>query len=221
MFLNSTISILGLYNYDNSIFDNMVIPDDMESELIIKNILIDCAELELLYHEPDTLKELIGIWSNTELPTWNRIRVAEMAEYNPIENYNRNQSDNRTTQHSGSDTTTNNGTTTTEVESESEGSDTNLHQYASFDSNTLADQTKDIRNASQNNSGTSSSRNTDTNILSHGEKISDTFTSNIHGNIGVTTSQQMLESELELAPKINTIKHIVKSFKMRFCLLVY
>lgn len=61
--------------------------------------------------------------------------------------------------------------------------------------------------------------------LTHGEQIKDdteiTHTSRIHGNIGVTTSQQMLESELEVAPKLNIMNIIIESFKNRFCLLVY
>ena len=60
---------------------------------------------------------------------------------------------------------------------------------------------------------------------SMGHKIDDesetTRTSRIHGNIGVTTSQQMLEQELEVAPKLNIMNIIIESFKNRFCLLVY
>ena len=41
------------------------------------------------------------------------------------------------------------------------------------------------------------------------------------GNIGVTTSQMMLEQEIEVSAKLNVIKMIVESFKDRFCLLVY
>ena len=64
-----------------------------------------------------------------------------------------------------------------------------------------------------------------TQAMQHGEKIEDStsnsHTSRIHGNIGVTTSQQMLEQELEVAPKLNITNYIVDSFKKRFCLLVY
>ena len=42
-----------------------------------------------------------------------------------------------------------------------------------------------------------------------------------YGNIGVTTSQEMLTQELELAKIINVIPIIIESFKDRFCLMVY
>ena len=59
----------------------------------------------------------------------------------------------------------------------------------------------------------------------HGEQIAEdmeiTRESTIHGNIGVTTSQQMLEQELEVVPKLNVINYMIDSFKNRFCILVY
>ena len=45
--------------------------------------------------------------------------------------------------------------------------------------------------------------------------------SRIHGNIGVTTSQQMLEQELLVSAKLNVYNYIMNSFKDRFCLEVY
>ena len=49
----------------------------------------------------------------------------------------------------------------------------------------------------------------------------DGYTLERYGNIGVTTSQQMAEQEIELAPKLNITNYIIDSFKNRFCLLVY
>ena len=45
-------------------------------------------------------------------------------------------------------------------------------------------------------------------------------TGRIAGNIGVTTTQQMLESEREFR-KYSTVYAIIDEFKERFCLLVY
>lgn len=42
-----------------------------------------------------------------------------------------------------------------------------------------------------------------------------------YGNIGVTTSQQMLESEIELRRQYNMYQIIIDDFKQEFCLLVY
>lgn len=45
-------------------------------------------------------------------------------------------------------------------------------------------------------------------------------TARISGNIGVTTTQQMLESERE-SRKYSTVFEIIGEFKERFCMLVY
>lgn len=206
---NGLLSILGLYHADPTIFDNMILPTGMNRQDVIDAIIQECSELEILYSSPYSMKLMIGIWARREQTTFERVYRAEQAEYNPIENYDRHQTDTRETEHSGNDVT--NGTSSDSATV----NNSNLHKYAAFDAGTLQDQTQDTQN------GTSSGSQTAQNTLTHGEKIGETFTSYIHGNIGVTTSQQMLASELELAPKINTINYIVNSFKMRFCILVY
>ena len=47
------------------------------------------------------------------------------------------------------------------------------------------------------------------------------YDSRIHGNIGVTTSQQMLQSELDLIPKLSLIDYITDDFHIEFCLGIY
>ena len=202
------ISFLGLYSWDNTLFDDMTLPDDFTNDdktIIINNLLMESAELEVLYPDPDFMKSAIAAWSAKEVINWNRMYKAMLAEYNPIENYDRHQDDDNqnrgATTHSGKDI------------SQGSASDTITNQITGFDSNALQthDKTQDV-------AGT-------TDEIVHGHVITDStgnhFHSEIHGNIGVTTSQQMLESELEITPKLNIYNNIVQSFISRFCLLVY
>lgn len=207
------LSILALYNMDDSIFDNMQLPSGVNKQTIIDGIMMDCMELEILYPDADSIKTLIGIWSRREIDTWQRIYNASIAEYNPIENYDRHQTDTREETHSGNDVTTGNSTET----GSGNLSDDKLHKYSAFDSGSLTPQTEDMQSSTSSNTQTQTVSNT----FAHGEKIGERFTSHIHGNIGVTTSQQMLESELAVSPKLNIINYIVNSFKTRFCILVY
>lgn len=89
--MRATMSILALYNWDQTIFDNLVLPDTIDRNILTYNLLFDCSELELLYPDFDSMKNFIGIWSNKELQTWERIADAAAYEYNPIENYNRSE----------------------------------------------------------------------------------------------------------------------------------
>ena len=86
---SAMISILALYQYDSTIFSELVLPEDADVQTIIDKILIDNAELSLVYTEPKTVKMLIGNWSKIQAPNWARIMEALEAEYSPIENYDR------------------------------------------------------------------------------------------------------------------------------------
>ena len=106
----ANISPLGLYQWDQNIFDLFVIPSALDKDTLIDNLLSQTAELEVLYPNPVVFKNLVGVWSNKELDVWNRLYATTQYEYNPIENYNRYEtgSDGGTgsTTHSGTDSST-------------------------------------------------------------------------------------------------------------------
>lgn len=256
MSLGATMSILGLYSYDNTVFDLMSFPDgftNTQKEIVTNNILVECAELEFLYPNPTVAKNIIAIWSAKEKPYWDRVYAAAQLEYNPIENYRRNEeesiSDGRTEEHSGKDTrsytgqegTTGTGSSTqtgTSGSSDTEsGTDTTTNKVTGYDSNdfvnhdsssvTYGHKNTNTANAETSNIANSSStttHNTD-DTLQHGEKIVHDGNTDrktlAYGNIGVTTSQDMLTAEMEVAKIIQVIPIIIESFKNRFCLLVY
>lgn len=254
--MQSSMSVLGLYNYDPTLFANMSYPDDFNSndqQTLVNNLVCELAELEILYTSPAFMKTIIGVWSAKEVATWNRIYAAAQMEYNPIENYDRQESSTDTTDatrkhtgndvtaFSGSDSVTNSGKDTTQDSGTqaiaNTGTDTTTNKVAGFDSNTLLDHDSSALQHGHTETTTFGKKEELTHghvetvamghseTLTHGEQIKDdseiTRTSRIHGNIGVTTSQQMLEQELEVAPKLNIMNVIIESFKNRFCLLVY
>lgn len=165
----ATMSIRGLAYAEETIWNEMVLPTGMTSDdrdIITDNIILECAELEILYTDPWFMRKAIGSWSKKELPTWERIYSLAQREYNPIENYDRTEettetgSNSRTdtgsgseahsgtdTQaHSGKDTVQNSGsdssqtsstTTTTGTHTDTNsGTDTVTHNRMAFDSNT-------------------------------------------------------------------------------------
>lgn len=104
------LSPLGLYQWDKTVFDLMQIPEALDKDTLVDNLLAETAELEVLYPNPVVFKNLVGVWSAKQIDIWNRLYATTQYEYNPIENYNRYEtgSDSGTgrTTHSGTDTTT-------------------------------------------------------------------------------------------------------------------
>lgn len=107
---SATLSPLGLYNWDATVFDLMQIPKALDKNTLVENLLAETAELEVLYPNPIVFKNLVGVWSAKQIDIWNRLYDTTQYEYNPIENYNRyetgSESGAGTTTHSGTDTTT-------------------------------------------------------------------------------------------------------------------
>ena len=236
----ATLSIRGLYIVNETLFSDMVMPDGMDAsdrDIIVDNILNEYAELEVIYPDPVFMKDAIGKWSRKEVPTWQRIFNAAKAEYNPIENYNRTEESEETGSSSGKESHSGTDTSTTDSRSNlagmdkdaNSGSDTLTTNRAAFDSNSLVTTGTDTTqhghiltrslNETTTENGTAS--------VAHGEVIDNTGNNNlirkshIAGNIGVTTSQQMLEQELLVSAKLNVYNYIMNSFKDRFCLEVY
>lgn len=145
-------------------------------------------------------------------------------DYNPIENYNRKQtitikhegseadtrSGSEVRKHGGYDKLSYSGVTTTSPS----GSITNTHSTAAFnDPSNFAGDTKDVTKYSEMKTTESFKDRSDKNEYNSYEKVSyndfknkhsfdnrvDSTKDIIRGNIGVTTSQQMLESEREVA----------------------
>ncbi len=163
----ATVSLLGLYNYDSSVLDLLVIPEALDRNNLISNLLAETAELEILYSNPTVMKNLIGVWSLKELPIWQKLYNTTILEYNPIENYDRHEQESTTgtgsRTHSGTDTHTD---TLTEGGTQGDsnsytmrqgGTDTvtgtrdTLHKVAGFDtpvgSSTLVEQSQDTETA--------------------------------------------------------------------------
>lgn len=209
----ASLSIIGLYEWDDTIFNQLQLPTGVDSDEVVENILMQCAELELLYPDWDFMYKAIKWWSKKELPTWERVYNLTTLEYNPIENYDRIENELEM------EDLKDERQRSSEAQSKSNGLSHNntLNQVAGFNADTLATQSGSSGDNVNQGSGEATSNDVD-----QGKSNRKTNrASRIHGNIGVTTVAQMMEGELGIYPKINIVEYIVQAFKERFCLLVY
>ena len=268
MGVKANLSIWGMMVRNNTLLDDMSIPTQVDRSILKDNILEECAEMQLLYTNWDFLKSVIDSWSARMLPTWQRIADALDLEYNPIENYNRNEdyfdtikhtgTENqdgaytsvkdqdtdlaRTDAQSGTSSTTRNGSenetdtndiTTTENVNGYNGDLTSQSMQPKSQQITDQDQTRatqriDTETGSNQSAGnlhdvfTDDTRLTDENHDIRTLNLQDTYEHHAHlfGNVGVTTSQQMVQEELSVA-RNNIYTIIIDDFKKKFCLSVY
>lgn len=99
------LSIQGIYEYDPSVFDGLESPTytdengtlhTLNREDVINNILLQCAELEVVYPSPKMMKFAIGVWSASNIDAWNKLYKTQKINYNPIWNVDANETENET-----------------------------------------------------------------------------------------------------------------------------
>lgn len=201
MAIRSTLSILGLYQYDNGIFQYFQVPEGMDKEIAKTDILSECAELEIIYSNPEVVKELIKNWVTAELPLWTKMYEAANAEFNPLYNVDAYESETIERELQGS----------YETAGESSGTSNNTTSVKGYNSDDWAERDKDEGSTTGESSSDGSNEETET----------ITNTKRRYGNIGVTKSTDLIQSAWELYPILDCYKAIVQSFKNRFCIEVY
>lgn len=85
------LTLIGLYNYDSTIFDQLTLPDGFVKADFVNILLLEHGEKCVLYTNPNFLKQAMGVWSKKWALELTRIYEALTAEYNPIWNYDRNE----------------------------------------------------------------------------------------------------------------------------------
>lgn len=190
------ITLIGIENYlhgqNKSVFDNMLLPTGIDKDTLCNNILLTGGEFELLYPNGDFLPEAISIWCAKWYRTFEKWVKATNIDYSPLENYDRIES--------WTDTGNSNGSMSNSASNSSED------KTSAYDSNVYQPNTQNIGSSN-------SSSNTNTQSANKHE-------GRLHGNIGVTTSQQMLQSEYDIA-LWNLYEHITDLFIKEFCIVVY
>lgn len=239
----SLLTIEGLYNYDSSLFDSFEVPTGLDKQTAIDTILMRTRELEVLYPDLDFMKRRISIWSRKYQANWKKLYDTTVLEYNPIENYDRKESWTDTDNETGSNSRSNivNRSDNDVTDSSNSGKSTNSNKTMSSgnvtDQNTafnggLMDHAKQITDGDVTENGTITNTETGkvtvdrTGKVTESESASDKRNTErvregrAHGNIGVTTTQQMIQSERETVV-FNLYDVIAESFVENFCLMVY
>ena len=158
------------------------------------------------------LKPLIAVWSNKELYNWKKLFATMNFDYNPIDNYDRTETETVNNERNNNASGTQASETTNNLQIASE----NVHKVAGYNSASLLETEGD--NGTVNNTGTVGNNITS----SSNSKDTGTESRTLHsrGNIGVTTTQKMIEQERNIS-EFSIYDYIVRSFKRRFCLMLY
>lgn len=204
--MRGTLSVMGLYNYDETIFDDMALPstDHLNKETLIQNILVECSELEILYTDPTVFKMIVKYWSEARVHVWQKLADTMDYEYNPI--WNKDVKDTEYIKR------TKDQSTTYADQASSTTSGTNTNKGVAYNTTQLENREQDQTTGSMSSTDNSTTRDAGYNDEDR-EYIS-------QGNQGVTSTQQLIKEEREVS-LFSLYDIIISEFKTRFCLLVY
>ena len=174
------------------------------------------------------------------------IEYSPLENYDRFEDWSDEGSENGNTKRSGTTSDTSNGTANnsrSEHDNEHMSGDNKVvtegkteNEVSAFDSNSYQPENQSTNEGQENTTSSNdrtasrnSSDDTSTYTTSNGSSTdNEDYTKGttgkhigrIHGNIGVTTSQQMLQSELDLA-RFNIVQQITDLFLSEFVLMIY
>lgn len=215
-----SMTVLGMYNYYNrlgiDLFSKLTLPEAIDSDTVKDNILIRCGSFEAIYSDAGFLTEAIGLWSKKNYRTFSKWITALNIEYNPLENYDRMEEWTDTRSMNSSANASGEAHDVNTINANSNGESSNLK--SAFDSSEYSPYDKNINTNNSGSTGTTSTTNATNSTANESENANKI--GRAHGNIGVTTSQQMLQSELDIA-QWNIVEKITELFINEFCIPIY
>lgn len=194
------VSLLDLLTADPEMLNDIVLPEEIDRETLVNQILFEGCTLYPIYQDPILFKRMVEHYFVMRLQIHEELAKTLEYSYNPLENYDRIEDRERT----------GDGTEAYERKRNLTGNATTEEQVSAYNENTYQPQAKTITN-SGDNEGEKLSRKTGEKGIEH---------SRIHGNIGVTTSQQMLEEQRRVV-KFSLYEFIAAHFLKTFMIGLY
>lgn len=227
------ITLNGMYLYDPTLFDGIVLPTGMDRELMVRQIIRQSGDLFPLYQNPEVVKQTTTDWFARRLVNFTKLYEGYTADYNPVENYDRyedstetpdiTRAHDNTLETSGTDTDIIDRTVT------NGGSDSSTSTGAvqGFNSTEYKPNSQTVASGSSSTNSKEDAANTTTRSGNNKDSGTETETgtrkyeSRIHGNIGVTTAAQMLEGETRLRRSFDLYVLIAEEYETDNLLQIY
>lgn len=215
------ITMIGMYNHDEKLFDEMTLPPEINKEDFINTFLLNYGEFPVMYPSWQILKFAIGVWSKKWYHSIERIIRAMTEEYDPLHNFDRHElyTD---TENKSEKNTMSYGSTITETDSrEIETDGTNEAEVSAYNEDTYQPDNRQTVNNTESHSGSIETERDgkDTNDMTGNRGL--THEGHLYGNIGVTKSTDMLMAELTVRRNENILDIVSEMLFKEVCIYTY
>lgn len=234
------LTLRGIYRYALAngldILQWLTAPPGVDHVTLVETILDKSEEFEVVYTNPYTIMDRVKRINASHYDTFRRWAEALAIEYNPLENYDRYEdtlnTDSGTVKNTYTHESSTSGSTDAVANNSTDivdtGSSEDTGKVSVYDSDTFHNKTQDLTTRSDHSVTTGSDHNvtdSSTRGSNEGQTLDDTdmqhsTVSHIHGNIGVTTNDQMLSSYLQTR-RFNIYEEIAAIYIDELCIKVY
>ena len=201
----------------------LILPDGVDGGDLVTEIMLREGMLCPWIQDAAGLIQAIKLWSKHRQESWQRILDALTAEYNPIHNYNREElGSEEIAKHRGSKVSTN------EDVSETPATMTSTGSVVAYDSDEESETGQSVTSPGETSNRRTAQANA--NYTTYEDIDANTFDKDVHtfvdrvtrGNIGVTKSTDLVESEIVLRNTYADLEEIIeKQFESAFLIAVY
>lgn len=204
-------NVCNLYGYDE-VFKDIEINEKLDKDTLINTILDNCAMYEPIYPELEILNMKIKVFFKKHKIEFDKLvylyNIQYESDYNPIWNKDGTKTHIETTERSKDNTVDNLHNSLINDAGE------DINQVSAYDSNGFSNDSKTTN---------TNKRNESVNDKTNGkemENIKLTVEDIEKGNIGVTTTADMINQEIDLQSKFNVYEIIARMFFDELCLHV-
>lgn len=210
------VTLLNLMQEDPELLSNIVVPEGVDRETLVNQILFEGCTLFPIYQDPTLFKSMAEHYFRMREQIHAELFKTLAYDYEPLENYDR--IEDRTRSDSGNENVTRNL-----AREETAGTGTVSNGKTEEKVSAYNEDGYQPQNLSESESSTntdSSSEGSEDETTARRHDGSGTEHARIHGNIGITTSQQMLEAQRNVV-KFSLYEFIASHFLKTFMIGLY
>lgn len=225
---SSKMTLIGQYNYDNTLFDGLTFPAGINKQSAVDEILLKSGEFEVLYSDIDFNKQAIEHWGKKNYRTFEKWIEALSIEFEPLYNFDRYEeySDEKISQGNtkAASNTKDVSNSVSQTSTNSTSGDTNTRSVSAYDSGTYQPREQESVSSSSGVTGNGSASSDNTQNVESDSSSNNIenikHTAHLYGNIGVTTSTELLEDFLRVE-RFNIYEQLADMFISELCILIY
>lgn len=182
-----------------ALFEQVALPDGVDRDILADTIISKYGELDVVYTNPRMLDYYNGVWFRRKFEIIKKMYATTQFEYDPIENYDRKEDYWETNNDVMDSESTSSDVTDTSNKDVTDGvvSTETINQVSPYNADSYINDSKNDETVT-NDTTVTNAGNVKADSTSNQTTVDDRDKKGglrAHGNIGVTTTQEMIEQE--------------------------